>query len=205
MKSFNLEIDELAAVVGFLNAKKLVGMDEKLFAAFSEENVPNLMAKLQQHGWMSPAERPDTWHINTDLMQTLAVAVAPDFAILARSNAKQKSIVFYLAKEEIVEIVVTDDRAVVANIPGMDELVSEVMKFLDRSWPAEIVVARVKVKGEGFDAGHKVIVDSRGTMSAKTPGLLPRSENDWNEQNVAAFVRGAIAELGVGVRSKTEG
>src|SRR5687768_14860087 len=111
MRAFTLEIDELAAVVGFLNARKLVGLDEKLFRAFSEENIPRLRAKLAEHGWLVPAERQGTWHINEDLMQTLAVAVAPELAVLARSEAQAKSIVFYIADDEITEIIVTDDRA----------------------------------------------------------------------------------------------
>jgi hypothetical protein len=50
MKAYTLEIDELAALVGFLNAKKLVGLDESLFRAFSEENKPRHMARLSEHG-----------------------------------------------------------------------------------------------------------------------------------------------------------
>ena len=192
MTSFTLEIDELAAVVGFLNAKKLVGMDEKLFAAFTEDNVPNLIAKLKQHGWMVPADRPDTWHIHPDLMQTMAVAVAPNFAILARSIARQKSTVFYLYKEDIVEIIVTAEHAVVVKIADMDVLVSQVMKFLDGSFPAEIGVAKVNL--DRLEAGRRAAVDAQGKMSTKTPGLLPGPE--WKAENVASFVRGAMADLG---------
>jgi hypothetical protein len=193
MKAFSLEIDELAALVGFLNAKKLVGLDEALFRAFSEENLPRLVAKLTEHGWLAPAERPGTYHFNEELMQTLAVAVAPQFAVMARSLAQKKSIVFYLADDETTEIVVTEDRAVVARLGGLDELASQVIEFLRDAWPGEIVVARVK--GEDLDAGRRATVDASGALSAKTPGLLPAEKNAWSAENVAAFVHGSMANL----------
>jgi hypothetical protein len=196
MKAFKLETDELATLCGFLNAKKLVGLDESLFRVFSEENLPRLVAKLNEHGWIEPAERPDTWHFNEDLMQALAVAVAPQLALMARAELQKRSIVFYLADDEITEIVVTDDRAVVARIDGLDEMVEQVMEFLRDARPGEIVVARVK--GEGFDAGRRASVDAAGTLRAKTAGLLPAEENAFRAENVAAFVRGAIAELRAG-------
>jgi hypothetical protein len=177
MKSFTLEIDELAALVGFLNAKKLVGLDESLFRAFSEQNVPRLVALLSAHGWMVPGERPETWHFNEDLMQALAVAVAPQFAVLARDPAARQSIVFYVADDEITEIVVTDAQAVVASLDGLDELAAQVMTFLHDARPGELLVARVK--GDGFDAGRRTAVE----------GQVFRAED------VAAFVRGAMAEL----------
>jgi hypothetical protein len=196
MKAFSLERDELAALCGFLNAKKLVGLDESLFRVFSEENIPRLVAKLNEHGWIQPAERPETWHFNEDLLQTLTVAVAPQLALMARAELQGKSIVFYLADDAITEIVVTDERAVVARIDGVDEVVEQVMKFLRDARPGEIVVARVK--GEGFDAGRRAKVDAAGTLRAKTAGLLPAEENAWTAENVAMFVRGAIAELRAG-------
>ncbi|MDI3284392.1 hypothetical protein [Polyangium sp. 15x6] len=191
MKAYTLEIEELAALVGFLNAKKLVGLDESLFRVFSEENIPRLVAKLNEHGWLTPAERPNTYHFEEDLMQTLAVAVAPEFAVLARSEAQSKSIVFYLAGTEITEIVITADRAVVARIESLDEMSAQVTAFLQGAWPGEIAVARVK--GEAFDAGRRATIDAQGTLTTKTPGLLPG--NTWSAENVAALLRGALAEL----------
>jgi hypothetical protein len=197
MKAFTLEIDELAALVGFLNARKLVGLDEALFTAFSEENLPHLVAKLNAHGWLTPAERPGTWHFQEELMQTLAVAVSPAFAVLARSVAHRKSIVFYLAGDEITEIVVTDDRAVVARIDGFDEFAEQVVEFLRGVLPGEIGVARVNAKGDALEAGRQAIVDMAGLLSTKTPGLLPAGTNPLGAENVAAFVRAAMADLGV--------
>ncbi|UQA56435.1 hypothetical protein [Polyangium aurulentum] len=199
MKAYTLEIDELAALVGFLNAKKLVGLDEKLFLAFSEENLPHLVAKLHAHGWLHPAERPGTWHMNEDLMQTLATAVSPHFAVLARSKAHGKSAVFYEADHEVTQIVVTDDRAVVASLDGIDALASEVTDFLRDARPGEVGVARVNARGDGMEAGRHAVVDESGLLRTKTPGLLPASENAWTAENVAAFVRGAMADLGVAV------
>jgi hypothetical protein len=196
MRAFTLEIDELAALVGFLNAKKLVGLDEGLFRAFSEENLPRLVAKLNEHGWLHPAERPGTWHFNEDLMQALAVAVAPQFAVLARSLAQEKSVVFYLADDEITEIVVTAEEAVVVSIDGLDEMVAQVIEFLRDAWPGELLVARVK--GDAFDAGRRAQVDASGTLSSKTPGLLPAEKNAWSPETIAAFVRGAMADLRAG-------
>ena len=45
MKAFTLEIDELAALCGFLNARKLVGLDESLFSAFTEANQEAIRTK----------------------------------------------------------------------------------------------------------------------------------------------------------------
>ncbi|MRG91558.1 hypothetical protein [Polyangium spumosum] len=191
MKSFKLEIEELAALVGFLNAKKLVGLDPSLFRVFSEENVPRLREKLHQHGWLTPAERPGTWHFDEDLMQALAVAVAPQLAVLARSEAQSKSIVFYLADEEITEIVIGEAHAVVARIGHFDEMVAQVMLFLKDAWPGEIAIARVK--GDSFDAGRRALVGAGGTLTTKTPGLLPG--DTWSAENIAAFLRNAKAEL----------
>jgi len=191
MKSYTLEIEELAALVGFLNAKKLVGLDASLFSAFSEENVPRLVAKLSSHGLLTPAERPGTWHFQEDLMQALAVAVAPQFVVLARSEAQAKSVVFYLADKEITEIVITTDRAVVVPIADLDGLATQVITFLQGAWPGEIAVARVK--GEAFDAGRRATVDAQGTLHTKTPALLP--DGAWSAGNVAAFLRAAMADL----------
>jgi hypothetical protein len=192
-RAFSLEIDELAALCVFLNAKKLVGLDESLFRVSSEENLPQNVAKLSAHGWIRPAERQDTWHFNEDLMQALAVAVAPQVAVLARSEARKKSIVFYCADDAISEIVVTDERAVVASLTGVEEMASHVINFLQNALPAELAVARVK--GEGFDAGRRAQIDASGQLRAKTPGLLPAETNAFHAQNVATFLRNAMADL----------
>lgn len=199
LRAFTLEIDELAALVGLLNAKKLVGLDEALFRAFSEENLPRLVATLSEHKWIAPADRPGTWHFNEDLMLTLAVAVAPQIAVLARPLEHKKSIVFYLADGAITEIVVTADRAVVASLGNLDEMASQIVEFLRDARPAEVVVARVK--GDGFDAGRRAKVDASGTLYAETPGLVPAEKSAWVPENVAALLRGAIADLQRGPRS----
>lgn len=193
MKAYSLEIDELAALIGFLNAKKLVGLDDALFRSFTEENLPRLVAKLTEHGWLRPAERPETYHFKEDLMQALTVAVAPQLVVMARSLARQKAIVFYLAGDAIIEIVVTGERAVVASIAGLDEMVAQLMEFLHGAWPGEIAVARVK--GDGFDAGRRAKLDASGALSPSAPGLLPADKNAWSPENVAVFIRGAIAQL----------
>jgi hypothetical protein len=195
MKAFTLEIDELATLVGFLNARKLVGLDEKLFVAFSEENLPHLVAKLNAHGWLVPAERPGTWHMNEELMQALAVAVSPHFAVLARSKAHGKSTVFYVADDEITEIVVTDDRTVVARLADMDELASAVVAFLRDARPGDIGVARVNAKSDAFEAGRHAVVDVNGLLSTRMPGLSPATDSALSPENVAAFVRSAMADL----------
>lgn len=210
MASFTLDIDEFAAMVGFLNAKKLVGMDEALFSSFTETNLPHIMAKLKAHGWMKPADRPDTWHTNEDLFQTLAIAVAPHYAILGRSKAQPKSLLFYVANKEpakgaeddskpqmldkdVVQIVVTNDQVIVTNIPDEDALAASLVKFLNGAWPAEIIVARVR--DENLDAGRVARVDERGKVHASIPSLGQQTEFPWNEATIAAFVRDAMGEL----------
>lgn len=177
MTSWVLEIDELAGLVGFLNAKKLLGMDEALFRSFSEENLPRIVAKLEGHGYLTRAERPGTYHFDEDLMQALAVAVSPDFVVLSRSKARPKSLLFYVAGGEVTEVVVTDERAVVTKVFGIDDLGARAAQFLKDSWPAEVAVARVK--NETFDAGKRLI-----------------GEEERNGEEIAVFVKGAIAELG---------
>lgn len=193
MASFTLETDEFAAMVGFLNAKKIVGMDERLFTSFTEENLPRIMAKLHAHGWMQPADRKNTWHTNEDLLQALAVAVAPRFAILARSKAQPKSILFYVADKDFVQIVVTSDQVVVTNIRDDNQVGACIVTFLDAAWPAEIVVARVR--GEAFDAGRVALVDEHGGVHTTIRSLSPDAELPWNEATIAAFVREAMGEL----------
>jgi len=193
MKSFTLEIDEFAAMIGFLNAPNLVGMDDNLFRSFSEADVNRLMAKLEKNGWLSPADRSDTWHLAEDLMQCLAVAIAPQFAVLARSKSQQKSILFYIASDEITEIVVTDKIVVVAQLDTLDELAVEVFEFLDGLRPCEIVVARVKA--DKFDSGHQAWIDTEGKMKTKTSNFFSVSQDQWNVENVSTFVRNAIADL----------
>lgn len=193
MRAYSLDIDELATLCNFLHAKKLVGLDESLFREFKEENLPLLVAKLQEHGWLRPAERPETYHFHEDLMQALAVAVAPQFAVMARSLAQRRAIVFYLADDAITEIVVTGERAVVASIPNIDEMAAQVIPFLQGAGPGEIAFARVK--GDGFDAGRRAKIDASGALSSNTPGLLPADTNAFNGENVAAFFRGALAQL----------
>jgi hypothetical protein len=41
-------------------------------------------------------------------------------------------------------------------------------------------------------------VDASGTLSSKTPGLLPAEKNAWSPETIAAFVRGAMADLRAG-------
>jgi len=173
--SFLLGIDELAAVVGFLNGNSLVGLDERLFAAFSEENLPLLMKTLEGHGMMLPGERKGTWHIQEDLMQTAAVAVAPQFAVLARSPLREGSVVFYLADKEITEIVV-GERVLLASLYDLGELCVESLRFFGGHLPAELLVARVK--GESFDEGQRVEVLA----------------DDW--ETVLSSLRRALQELG---------
>ncbi len=191
--SFTLEIDEFAALVGFLNAKKIVGMDERLFASFTETNLPRIMAKLQTHGFMTPADRPDTWHTNEDLIEALAVAVAPHFAVLGRSKASPKSILFYIADRDFVQIVVTNDNVVVTKIPDENALGACIATFLNAAFPAEIVVARIR--GEAFDAGRVALVDERGTVHTSIRGPGSESELPWNEGSIATFVHEAMGEL----------
>ena len=192
-QSFTLEIDEFAAMVGFLNAKKLVGMDERLFASFSETNLPRIMAKLQAHGFMTPADRPDTWHTNEDLIETLTIAVAPHFAVLGRSKTIAKSILFYVADKDFVQIVVTPDHVVVTKIADENALGACLVTFLNAAFPAEIVVARIR--GEAFDAGRVAVVDEHGTMHTSIRGPGSESELPWNEASITSFVREAMGEL----------
>jgi hypothetical protein len=209
MASFTLDIDEFAAMVGFLHAKKIVGMDERLFASFSEANLPNIMDKLQQHGWMKPADRPNTWHTNENLVETLAITVAPDFAILGRSKTQPKSILFYVAdklrvgaeeaeseqmsSQDFVQVVVTNDQVIVTNIADERALGACLAAFLDAAFPAEIVVARVR--GETFDAGRVAVVDERGSIHTSIRGLGPDAEFPWNEATIPEFVHEAMGEL----------
>lgn len=192
-QSFTLEIDEFAALVGFLEAKKIVGMDERLFASFTETNLPRIMAKLQAHGFMTPADRPDTWHTNEDLIEALTIAVAPHFAVLGRSKAFPKSILFYIADQDFVQIVVTTDHVIVTKIPDEKTLGACVATFLNAAFPAEIVVARIR--GEVFDAGRVAIVDEHGTVHTSIRGPGSESEMPWNEATIASFVHDAMGEL----------
>lgn len=193
MASFTLDIDEFAAMVGFLHAKSLVGMDKALFASFSEENLPRIMTKLRDHGWMQPADRPNTWHTNEDLFQTLTIAVAPHFAILGRSKAHSKSVLFYVADDDFVQIVVTNEQVVVTNIADEYALGACLVTFLESALPAEVVVAHVH--GDTFDEGRVAVVDEHGTMHTSIRGLGPEVESPWNEDSIAEFVRDAMAEL----------
>lgn len=177
MASYVLETDELAALVGFLNAKKLVGLDEGLFASFTEESLPGVVKKLKAHGWLSEAERPGSHHFNEDLMQALATAVAPHFAVLVRSKAEARSVVFYCAEKEVVQVLITQDRAIVSNIKDLDELAEQAALFLNHAWPGEVGLARVK--GEAFDAGRRL-----------------QSETPRSAADIAAFLRTAMGELG---------
>jgi len=193
MNTFTLAIDDLAALCGLLHAKSLVGLSEELFRSFPRDGMPAIKKRLHEHGWIHPAERPNTWHFNEDLMQTLAVAIAPDIAILANSLAKRKSIVFYMAKDAITEIVVGKEQAVVVSLPDVSALVAEVMRFLDGSFPAEITVARVA--GESFNAGHRGTVSERGDFTTKSTSLMPAGQTTWSVDSVGAFVQGAIDAL----------
>lgn len=208
MASFTLDIDEFAAMVGFLNAKKVVGMDERLFSVLSSEtNLPRMLNKLKDHGWMTPADRPNTWHANEDLVETLAVAVAPDFAILGRSKSQPKSLLFYVAKRDFegqgvegedvkrdfVQIVVTSEQVVVTNIADELALGKALVTFLDASFPAEIVVAQVR--GQAFAAGRVAVIDEQGTMQTSVRSLGVDTEFPWNQAAIAKFVREAMGEL----------
>lgn len=193
MASFTLDIDEFAAMVGFLNAKKIVGMDERLFASFSETNLPRIMAKLEANGWMHRADRPNSWHTNEDLVEALAIAVAPHFAILGRSKAQPKSILFYVADKDFVQIVVTNEQVVVTNIADENDVGSCLVKFLDGAWPSEVIVARIR--GEAFDAGRVALIDEHGTIHSSIRSLAPDAELPWNEASLAMFVREALDEL----------
>jgi hypothetical protein len=191
MKTFTLDIDDLAALCGLLHAKKLVGLSEELFQSFPRDGMPAIKKRLHEHGWIQPAERPDTWHFQEDLMQALAVAVAPDLAILAASRSEKKSIVFYMAKHEITEIVIGQTQAFVASLPDVKALVTDTMTFLEGSLPAEIIVAHVT--GDAFDAGHSLLVDERKQLSTKPANLLTAGESTWSADTVHVFVEGAIA------------
>lgn len=209
MASFTLDIDEFATMVGFLNAKKIVGMDERLFNVLSSEtNLPRMLNKLKEHGWMTPADRPNTWHTNEDLVEALAVAVAPTFAILGRSKTKPKSLLFYVADRafdaeneaqpenpprDCVQIVVTSDQVVVTNIADELALGKSLMTFLEASFPAEIVVAQVR--GQSFAAGRVAVIDEHGTMQTSVRKLGIDTELPWNEASIAEFVREAMGEL----------
>lgn len=209
MASFTLDIDEFATMVGFLNAKKIVGMDERLFSVLSSEtNLPRMLNKLKEHGWMTPADRPNTWHTNEDLVESLAVAVAPQFAILGRSKTKPKSLMFYVADRafdaenevnseapprDFVQIVVTSEQVVVTNIADELALGKALMTFLDASFPAEIVVAHVR--GQAFAAGRVAVIDEHATMQTSVRTLGVDTEFPWNEASIAEFVREAMNEL----------
>lgn len=192
-RAFSLDIDELGALAGLLHAKGLIGLDASLFRALSEEDLPRLTAKLRADGWLTPADRPGTWHFNEDLMQALSVAVAPELCAMARDAARSRSIVFYMAGGAITEVVLTGERAVVATLGGVDAMAEQVVAFVGDARPSEIAVARVM--GEAFDAIRRAKVDASGTLTAETPGLLPGDIRAWCAHNVAAFFRAAMADL----------
>jgi len=198
MKSFTLEIDELAALVGFLNGKSIVGMDASLFASFQEKNVPALVEKLTAHGLMTPADRPGSHHVDEDLLAAVAVAVAPEIAVLARSKPLSGAILFYVAGESVTEIVVTNDRAVVGIATGASEMAEQIVVFSKNQFPLEIAVARVK--GDAFDAGHVLVAGEGGALSTKSRGLLPPAAGAFGAASVEGFVRAAVADLVPGKR-----
>lgn len=196
MEAFSLVIDDLVTLCGLLHGKRLVGLDEAPFRVFSEENLPRLKAGLRARGWIRPADRPDTWHFNEDLMQALAVAVAPRFAVLARAPAERRSIVFYIAGADVTEVIFTGDRVVVAALSGVGELSDEAAKFLRDARPAEIVVARVNSRTDGFDAGRRAEIDASGVLCRKDQGGVVVEETPFSPESVEAFVRGSLEALG---------
>lgn len=191
-RNFRLELDEFATLVGLLHARSLVGLDPALFRGFSEADLPRMQAKLHAHGWLQPAERPGTWHFNEDLMQALTVAVAPEFAILVRSQAPARSTVSYLAGDDITEVVVTDEWVLVSAVRGLVELAAHAHVLVNGA-SGELVVARVV--GTYLDAGHRAVVDEAGFMTSRRSTLIPRSKDAWTPANILAFTQAALTTL----------
>jgi hypothetical protein len=193
MKSYKLEHDEFAALVRFLNAKSLIGMDDKLFPDISERDLERILQKLQRNGWLVPADRPGTWHVNEDLMESLAVTVAPEFVGMARPRDRSKSILFYLKSDQVTVVVVTDQHIVLADLDTLEEMAKQVVEFLDSVRPAELIVARVE--NESLASASRVIVDEKGALTAEPAELLAGDQNQWNTKTMLEFIKAALADL----------
>lgn len=191
-RNFRLEPDEFATLVGLLHARSLVGLDPALFRGFSEAELPRVQAKLHAHRWLHPAERPGTWHFDEDLMQALTVAVAPEFAILVRSQTPARSTVSYLAGDYITEVVVTDEWVLVSAVDDLVELAARA-HILVNGASGELVVARVA--GTRLDAARRAVVDEAGIMTSRRSGLVTRWRDAWTPANILAFTQAALTAL----------
>lgn len=193
MRVFTLDIDEFATVLGFLDARLPPGMSEESVRAPDRQVVADAMAKLRAHGWMSPGDRPETWHFNAELLHTLAVSTSPEHVVLVRSFSQRRSALFYFAGEEMVELVASPERVMVIRLDTFERLVQHVVAFLGDALPGEVLVAGVR--GATLTRGHCANIDLHGTMTTTTRRTTPVVVVTWGTEPVGAFLRDALAEL----------
>ncbi|MBK7827159.1 hypothetical protein [Nannocystis sp.] len=121
-----------------------------------------------------------------DALQALTVAVAPEFAILVRSQTPARSTVSYLAGDYITEVVVTDEWVLVSAVDGLVELAARA-HILVNGASGELVVARVA--GTQLDAARRAVVDEGGFMTARHSGLVTRRRDAWTPPPTSSHSR----------------
>jgi hypothetical protein len=138
MNGVVLEPSEFLYLLRTFNARAVVGIDgSRLFPTdpTSEETMlADGFQKLQEHGYLRPAERAGRFHMDEGVTLLVAVVADPEYVILTARNTSETGRVManhYLAGRIIVELAAEPDgRYRLANVPDLPTTVARIEQVL---------------------------------------------------------------------------
>lgn len=142
MKHFKLTVLEFRALANFLNATQIPGLAVEI-GLITEDEYSHALNSLQKHHLLTPGERKGTWHFDEDLLLLMATVVSPEYIVLAQDISAHKSILFYIFKKSITEVVVTEQYILIAEHTNTHQIAEQTIQFLADSKTSQIAIAKV--------------------------------------------------------------
>ena len=133
-----LEPSEFLYLLSTLAATSILGFDnERVFPVDGEERQSRLgegFRKLQEHGWLRPADQPGQLNLDDALILMVAVVANPEAVILTSRNTSatgRELLSHYLAVQTIVEMSVTAEEKIrLGVVPDLASTVNRIQQGL---------------------------------------------------------------------------
>jgi hypothetical protein len=197
---YRLDLDDFSTLLYMLHARQVVGLDRSLIRPLTEANVESRIQMLRDHGWMKPADRPGSHHLDDRLLATVAVVAAPSLALCVKSAFRVSSTLFYVERTNVVQIIVEVDRIILARLDDLQHLAAQICRGLGGNPEAKIAIA--KIDGDRLGLARTASVDRRGILHVPT-GFVDWDRRPCEPESLAAFIYAVADGLDEG-RSTTQ-
>ncbi|MEK7312306.1 MAG: hypothetical protein AAB382_10055 [Chloroflexota bacterium] len=174
MSGIELEKAEFAYLLATLHATSVVGVDDPaLFPTEREARDGAYGAgfdRLQEHGWLKPAEQPGQLILDDLLLLMTAVVVDPAYVVFTARNSgggNQQLLLHYLAGPEIVELSTTPDQKYrIGLVPDRAAMLQRIQEMLGLPGRAEAPRFQFNIEEQAFQAIQNLVGEGKRKQAA---------------------------------------